>query len=483
MIKSRFASASVSASVAMSLILSGCGGGDSGGSTATTSTTTTTTSTGNTCSLVDRQNWAFSVLNEWYLFPETLPASLNPAPYATVPDYIDALTATARGQGRDRFFTYLTSITTENAFFSSGSSAGFGFRIATDATARRAFIMEAFEGTSARAAGIDRGDEILAIGDTATALRNVTDIIAAEGTAGVTNALGPSTAGVTRSIRLTGAAGTRTVTIAKTDYTLTPVSARYGAQVITDGALRVGYLNLRTFISTADPALRTAFDSFRAQGITSFIIDFRYNGGGLVSTAELMGDLLGGNRTTSQVFSLTAFRASKSSENSTRRFAPVSQSVSPVKVAFIGTGATASASELVINSFIPYLGTNMALVGTNTYGKPVGQIALDRSQCDDRLRVVAFSTRNSANSDSYFNGLASTVPVTCRATDDFTRPLGNAQEASTRAALDFLQGRSCTAISSTGQASQASRSVAPQQLDLLTPLAPSPAQREVPGTF
>ena len=479
--ESRFANASV----ALALILSGCGGGDSGGGTTATTpaSTTTTTSSGNTCSLVDRQNWAFSVLNEWYLFPETLPASLNPAPYATVTDYVDALTATARGQNRDRYFTYLTSIAQENAFFSSGSSAGFGFRIANDATARRSFIMEAFEGTSALAAGVDRGDEILAIGDTASTLRNVTDIIAAEGTAGVTNALGPSTAGVTRSLRLTGTAGTRTVTISKTDYTLTPVSARYGAQVITDGALRVGYVNLRTFISTADPALRTAFDGFRAQGITSFIVDFRYNGGGLVSTAELMGDLLGGNRTTSQVFSQTTFRTSKSAENTTRRFAPASQSVSPVKVAFIGTGSTASASELVINSFIPYLGTNMALVGTNTYGKPVGQIALDRSQCDDRMRVVAFSTRNSANSDSYFNGLASTVPITCRATDDFTRPLGNAQEASTRAALDFLQGRSCTAISSTGQTSQASRSVASRPLELLTPLAPTPVQREVPGVF
>lgn len=484
MVKSR----SISASIALSLVLSACGGG---GSTATAvapvTPTPTPTPTGTSCSLVDRQNWAFAQLNEWYLFPETLPVSLSPAPFATVDAYIDALTATARGQGRDRFFTYLTSIAQENAFFSSGSSAGFGFRVANDATARRSFIMESFEGTAALAAGIDRGDEILAIGDTPATLRNVTDIIAAEGTAGVTTAFGPSTAGVTRTLRVSGPSGTRNLTVSKTDFTLTPISSRYGAQIITEGALRVGYINLRTFISTADPALRSAFEQFRAQGITNFIIDFRYNGGGLVSTAELMGDLLGGNRASSDVYSLTTFRASKAAQNSTRRFAPGSQSVSPVKVAFIGTGATASASELVINSFIPYLGTNMALVGTNTFGKPVGQIALDRSACDDRLRVVAFSTRNSLNSDAYFNGLASTVPITCRATDDFTRPLGNAQEGSTRAALDFLQGRSCTAISTSGQTSQAARSLAlvtkEATLEMLTPLAPTPAQREVPGAF
>ena len=40
------------------------------------------------------------------------------------------------------------------------------------------------------------------------------------------------------------------------------------------------------------------------------------------------------------------------------------------------------------------LGTNLALVGTNTYGKPVGQYGFDLSECDDRLRAVTFKTTN-----------------------------------------------------------------------------------------
>jgi C-terminal processing protease CtpA/Prc len=130
---------------------------------------------------------------------------------------------------------------------------------------------------------------------------------------------------------------------------LTPVSSRYGARIIDDGGKKVGYVNLRTFISTADPALRQAFADFRAQGIIEVIVDFRYNGGGLVSTANLLGDLLGGNRTTSEVFSFTTFRPEKASNNSTRFFSPQPQSVSPTKLAFIGTSSSASASELVIN--------------------------------------------------------------------------------------------------------------------------------------
>ena len=146
-------------------------------------------------------------------------------------------------------------------------------------------------------------------------------------------------------------------------------------RVIDDGGRKVGYVNLRTFINPADPALRSAFATFRAQGITNIIVDLRYNGGGLLSIAELMGNLLGGGRSTSDIFSRTTFRPEKSAENDIANFAPQAQSVTPARIAFIGTGGTASASELVINAFLPYLHANMALIGTNTYGKPVGQIA------------------------------------------------------------------------------------------------------------
>ena len=476
--------------IALAALLSACGGGD--GATSATGTTasspTASTSTA-TCTLRDRQDWAASQLREWYLFPDTLPATLDPTPYSTVGDYVDALTASARAQRKDRYFTYLTSIAQENAFYNSGASAGFGFRISYDATARRAFVAETFEGTAALAAGIDRGAEIVAIGTTSADLRTVDAIIAAEGVNGVTNALGPSTAGTTRLLRISDAGGTRDVSVSKTDYALTPVSNRYGAQVITDGGQRIGYLNLRTFISTADPALREAFASFRTAGVTSVIVDLRYNGGGLTSIAELMSNLLGANRSTSDVIDYMTFRPEKSSNNVTAFFAPQPQSIVPTKIAFIGTAGTASASELVIAAQIPYLHANAGLIGTNTYGKPVGQIALDRSACDDRLRVIAFALQNSARQGAYYDGLASIMEASCQAGDDLTHPLGNPAETSTRAALDYLAGRSCTPIAASttataiGGSPRSVRAVAATPLELLTPDRPDTTQREVPGAF
>lgn len=474
------------AALALVAMLAGCGGGGSGGGggNAFTGTTPSTTpaATSNGCSLRERQDWAAAQLREWYLFPETLPATIDASRYASVDAYVDALTATARSQRRDRFFTYVTSIAEENAFYASGSSAGFGVRLSTDAVQRRAFVSEVFEGTPALAAGLDRGSEILAIGAAAASLRTVSEIIAAEGAAGVTAALGPSTVGTQRVLRVSDAAfGVRVVTMAKADYALTPVSSRYGAKIIEDGGRRYGYLNLRTFISPADPALRQAFALFRAQNVTELVVDLRYNGGGLVSIAELMGDLMGAARSPSEVLSYTSFRPEKAAaEDETRFFRPQPQSIAPLRIAFIGTGGTASASELVINTFIPYLGARSALIGGNTFGKPVGQIALDKAACDDRLRVVAFATQNSARAGAYYDGLAGTVGASCRAADDVAFPLGDPREGSTRAALDFLAGRQCSAIAADAATGQ---SAAGGRRTLLSPERPTTAQREVPGLF
>lgn len=273
----------------------------------------------------------------------------------------------------------------------------------------------------------------------------------------MTDALGPGTAGTTRLRRIGDASGTRDVTLARTDYSLTPVSSRHGAQIVDDGGSKAGYVNLRTFISTADPALRQAFAAFRAAGVANLIVDMRDNGGGLVSIADLMTNLLGANRSTSDVIDHTTFRLEKSANNGTACFTPQPESIAPTKVTFIGTGGTASASELVIAAYIPYLHGNAALIGTNTCGKPVGQIALDRAACDDRLRVIAFALQNSARRGACHDGLSGIVEASCRAGDDLTHPLGSPLEASTRSALDFLEGRSRTRIA--GGRTQAALSV------------------------
>jgi C-terminal processing protease CtpA/Prc len=471
-------------SITLALALVACGGGGSSAPNANFNSGTGSgggSGTSGGCTVSQQLDFANDVLNEWYLFPDLLDSSVDPADFTDVQTFLNAKVAPARAQSVDKGFTFATSIAEENALIASGSSAGFGIRLAYDTSANRVFVIESFETAPGFDAGFDRGSELLAIGTNASDIQTVASLMASGGPQAVSNALGPSDPGVTRLLRFTNASGDVVErSVEKADFALDPISDRYGTVILDDGGKKVGYLNLRTFIvSDAADQLRDAFGEFRSEGVTELILDMRYNGGGLVDVADTMGDLMGANRV-GQVWSETVLRESKSSRNSTELFESELNALEPTKIAVIGTRSTASASELVTNSMIPYVGNGMALVGANTSGKPVGQFGFDLEDCDLRIRAVTFQTVNADGNGEYFSGLASVMPNTCRASDDIFTPLGDPNEASIARALDFLGGRTCTPI--TGGTQRSTQSVTSER-EPLRPERPTSAQFEIPGLY
>ena len=103
--------------------------------------------------------------------------------------------------------------------------------------------------------------------------------------------------------------------VTKALVTIDPVET---TTVFDVAGAKVGYLDLRTFISTADDQLDVAFAEFGAQNVTALVVDLRYNGGGLVSTAELLADLIGGFIANGQILSETRFNSAKSAFNEIR---------------------------------------------------------------------------------------------------------------------------------------------------------------------
>ena len=103
--------------------------------------------------------------------------------------------------------------------------------------------------------------------------------------------------------------------------------------------------------------------------------------------------------------------------------------------------------------------------------------------------MIAFATQNAARQGDYYDGLASppfggTTPVieaSCQAADDLNKPLGDPAEGSTRAALNFLEGASCTRIAMGDVTAQSASGVGKRER--LTPVNPNTAQRETPGSF
>jgi len=419
-------------------VLAGCGGGGDGSGGGGTPAA---------CSEPARKDFVLRAAQEWYLFDDLLPSPVNTADFAAAEVLLDHLTATARAQGKDRYFSYLTTRTAESSLLGQGQFVGFGFRTRTDPV-NRPMVLEVFESSPAAEGGLQRGDEILAV-DSGSGYIPVAQLLADGST--ITDALGPAQAGIQRGLRLLSNGVTRDVTLTKRTVTIDPVPDGYGVRILPQpGTPGVGYLNLRTYVATADAQLAAAFATFRALGLRDFIVDLRYNGGGLVSTAELINDLLGGARGTSDVQLRLLHNPGKSARNETRTFRPQPQSVQPVRVAFLTTAATASASEINVNSMLPWL--EVAIVGENTFGKPVGQYAFDLPGCEDRLRLVSFRNVNALGQGEYYGGLATAVQFACAATDGLDQPIGSTSDGLVSAALGWLRTGACPAVMSSDAA-------------------------------
>jgi C-terminal processing protease CtpA/Prc len=440
--------------------MAACGGGSGGGVVP-----------GGSCSATNQKNFVLNATREWYLFPELLPANVSVNDYATAGELLDALTATARAQNKDRFFSYLTTPAADSSFLQEGQFIGFGFR--TRIEGNRLFVPDVYENSPAAQGGLGRGSEITHVDGVAIATILQTD-------PNLENAFGAATEGVQRRLRFIRVDGQQfEPLLTKAIVTIPPVPANGTAVLALPSSpnVPVGYVNLRTFISTAETPLRSAFQQFLNQGIQYFVFDLRYNGGGLVSIADLVGDLFGGGLD-GDVFEQMQFNASKSSNNSVHRFDEQPQSVAPVRIAFITTGGSASASELVVNSMDPWV--EVAIVGSDTYGKPVGQSAFDLAGCDLRLRLVTFKITNALNQGDYFDGLAPTLSFACAAGDDLSRDPWDSTESSTAAALFWLQTGTCSAVMGAPLA-PALKAQAGMRIPMMR--RPTPAQDALPGLF
>jgi carboxyl-terminal processing protease len=411
--------------------ITACGGGGGGGAAPATGG-------GNNLSCsVAPQIEVFDIMRNWYFFndePEQQQKydGLDPNSFPSAEALLSFLRY--RPAEFDRGFSFTTTVAEDSQFFGEGVFIGFGFgsKFVDSPTNNDLRISQVIAGSPADVAGMLRGQRILTIDG-----RSIAEINLAEG---VSNALGANDEGVLRTFLLRDSSGSEsTINITKTQVTLNPLPF---STVFDVAGAKVGYLDFRTFISTANQALDQAFAQFESQAVSSLVVDLRYNGGGLVSTANRLADLIGGAIANNQILSETLFNSAHSDANDIDLFQQRASSLTLLQqVVFITTGSSASASELVINALLPHI--VVTIVGGTTFGKPVGQAGF--SYCDDELllRPVTFETVNSLGEGRYFNGIA----ATCSATDDLGFELGNSAETSLATALNFIETGSCGLLS------------------------------------
>jgi len=258
---------------------------------------------------------------------------------------------------------------------------------------------------------------------------------------------------------------TFTATLNATNYTVNPVIT-YKTVSLPNNRM-VGYMVFNSFTSddNADPKLNQAFNYFQSQNITDLVIDLRYNGGGYVSTAEYIdnwlvpasknnttmyayhfNDILTANKETllanqyrrdpdtKQLYNLAQIDYSTAAN--TQKFAKKG-SLNLNRVFFIVSGSTASASELTINNLRPHM--DVQLIGTTTYGKPVGFFDIDINKY--QMYIPEFETQNSAGQGGYYAGM---TPGTAdypgkEDYDDVTKEFGDTTETLLHYALNYVK--------------------------------------------
>lgn len=404
---------------AMTLTLSGCSsssGGDGGPQAGTAA-----------CTNDAQKQFVLDAMRDIYFWYTALPANVDLSQFATPEELLTALISFSpinplTDEPIDRF-SFINSAEADAQFFGEGKFEGFGFSFRFEAADDLRFT-RVFSGSPADlVGGFARGQRIIALDG-----RSIADIQANEGV-GVVFGQSPL------EFTIRGLDNIEfTVTVSHDIVTIDPLPQW---RIIDMGGTPVGYVEFATFISTADPVFSTIFADFNAAGVSAVIIDMRYNGGGLVSTAELLGDYLGGFNSNNLIFSKTLFNDKNTGSNRTAFFQRLVNSTNLSRLVVIATSGTASASEIVINSMEPY--AEVTIVGDTTFGKPVGQVGIQF--CEKILRATAFETVNVLDQGDYFDGL----PVDCPAVDDLTEVVGADTDPNLVTALAFLATGACPA--------------------------------------
>ncbi|WP_316792777.1 S41 family peptidase [Pedobacter frigoris] len=240
------------------------------------------------------------------------------------------------------------------------------------------------------------------------------------------------------------------------------------AAVFDLGIAKVGYVYLQSFPKLDDckSNLEVIFKQVAAQNPSHLIVDLRNNGGGYVETAEYLANLIvpadlnGKIMYTEQYNSLmqlgktpilynqpilnsldrplivngkiiTKGHIDYSLDKNTYRFSKKGSLQTIKYVYFIVSGKTASASEMLINVIKPYL--NVKIVGSKTYGKPVGFISI--SIKDITMYLSGFLIKNAVGSSDYFQGF----PVDINVQEDGIHDIGDPDELCLKRVLTDIQ--------------------------------------------
>ncbi|MEC5147761.1 S41 family peptidase [Chitinophaga sp. 212800010-3] len=389
----------------------------------------------------------FFITKDIYLWTDALPdsATFKPDSYQSTNAMFEALKQYKRnsnGGQLDRY-SFLDDGTTSRVL--QGQAGDMGFEVGYQ-TYTTLYVIYVYPGSPADKAGIQRGWQLTAVnGTTSFNYDDATNTL-------LNNAFGSQSA--TFGFRKPDNT-TMQVTLNATNYKLNPILY---TKLFDFNGNKVGYFVFNNFVALNDVQAQfdSTFNAWEKAGVQQVIVDLRYNGGGMIETAEYLANkLVPAAKTNTQMYS-QYFNNNVSNKTFSSYFQNMravpnyptynwtdifyneattykttnfqkSGGLALNKLSFLVTRSTVSASELLYNVLKPSMSPR--LVGDSTYGKPVGFINITFGQYD--MYAVSFQTKNAAGEGDYFAGL----PPQIKALDDYSMNWGDFNDPLLRAAL------------------------------------------------
>jgi C-terminal processing protease CtpA/Prc len=349
----------------------------------------------------DINTWIHENMSAYYLWPDKMPALANTNTSSNPMDYFYSILYDYKTTDR---FSWIDSSSANLINQLNGINTVLGIRVSafyTDDTKANVALVLAYvlKGSPAEKGGLKRGDIILSVDDKAITSSNYNSVLQNQ-----TLKLGLGD----YNNKVFSSSG-KSVTVTKVELQTNPILQD---TVINWAGKKVGYFAYLQFLSSFDDSLRAVFGRFKQKGVDELVIDLRYNGGGYVSSSDLLTNLmvkdLAGKvdkvmnkRQYNDAYTREVIKQYGASALVTN-FKMESNNIGSLnRVFFLTSTGTASASELIINNLKPFM--NVVLIGEHTYGKNVGSFTItdNTKRWNYGLQPITFKILNALDQSDY----------------------------------------------------------------------------------
>ena len=394
--------------------------------------------TGEFYALIEDRMWIEEVMRENYLWAEDMPVIEKEDDYFQEPaTFFKKMLSKNALNGKGDKYSYMEETPKESRTLTLDRTSTYGmeFILTSDPTGTTAHtfarVLYVLPDSPAQKAGIERGDWISAINDERITTDNYEKLTQGGNVSLTRTRITPLENGpgwqVSKDVLNVGAS----VAMEINPFLVNKVLEADGQKIayLVYNEFATGPNNEGTE-SAYNEQMKQIFAQFKAQSPDAFILDLRYNNGGFLQCAQALGSLLAPATAMGQNFANLTFNAKADPQvirySFDTQYADANLNLNKI---YILTGKyTASASEVIINGLIPYLGAeNVVLIGTKTEGKNVAMTSFKNETHGLTLWPVIAYVSNANNEGDYSEGFQPTYQLD---ENNVIRwyPLGNPEE-------------------------------------------------------